>query len=309
MKQKNKIMTDYKMFPDKRKTQLYYPDKEIPKIIHQTWKTKILPEKYKEYSKRWQLLHPDYEYILYDDKDLEDLVRKAFPNYLDFYINGISSNIERVDFARYVMLYSKGGIYADIDTIPIKNFDILLENYNKILLEQEPKEHRTEGRQLLCNSLMVSPINGKTMYFWRKFLEFIVDTYEPNLSPVDTTGPFALRRFANVFKNFSDYVIVNNTSCFFNSVTNRITNNNITIFDDSGRTVNLKGISSECAKCKDRNNIYAAHLWDNTWVQKSRFDDPRWKNKKYISCVLSFTLMMLFIGFVLLICWKRNVNF
>ena len=42
--------------------------KEIPKIIHQTWKTKDLPQNYKKWSNSIKKMHPDWTYILWTDE-------------------------------------------------------------------------------------------------------------------------------------------------------------------------------------------------------------------------------------------------
>lgn len=256
-----------------------------PKIIHQTWKTKDLSGKYEKYSNEWKALHPNYQYILYDDEDLLNLVKVYFPDYLNFYKNTISSNIERVDFARYIMLYAHGGIYADIDTRPVKSFDPLLIE-NKILIGEEPKEH-TKG--FLCNAIMVSPLTEKSKKFWSSFLKFIVDTYQQNQSPIDTTGPNALRRFFVSHPKF----FINNVDlispCYFTPVTNNYTDNTLLI-----NSVKLDHVSEECMRKKPE--VYAAHLWDNTWV-KPRWSDPRWKNKTYWVYAISFFIVIALVIF------------
>ena len=55
----------------------------IPKIIHQTWKTKEnLPVDFEKYSSTWKNLHHDWDYRLYDDNDCLLIVKKYFPEFL-----------------------------------------------------------------------------------------------------------------------------------------------------------------------------------------------------------------------------------
>lgn len=119
----------------------------IPKIVHQTWKTKTLPNIYVENSERWKRMHPNYLYFLYDDQDLRNIVKGAFPEYLDFY-DKMTSNIERVDFSRYVMMYVYGGIYTDLDTIPIKN-STLYSLLKRLYLEGNRVNTKTSSVMLL----------------------------------------------------------------------------------------------------------------------------------------------------------------
>lgn len=215
---------------------------KVPKVIHQTWKSKKLEGDKLEYSQKWRKLHPDYDYRFYDDKDLRELVERTFPHFLRFYDN-FTSVIERVDFARYVMLYVYGGIYSDLDVEPFENLDGILsklESINKVvLLEREPSEH---DKKLISNAVMISKRCVQSRLFWRKLVSFIVSTYEHNQSPVDTTGPGALRRFFNKNPEMRSFVAMSN-GCLFNSVTNRETPH--VAITANGQI--LKNVSKECA--------------------------------------------------------------
>ena len=171
-------------------------DPKTPKIVWQTWKSKNpseIPPKLYRYSQRWKTLHPDYTYILIDDKDIRQIVSDTIPTLLDDYDN-FTKHIERVDFARYALLYKYGGIYADLDTNPLKSLDVWT-NKNKIILGCEPREHSRNiyGReQVICNALMISPPGNK---FWMDLMIYIVKNYEHNYKPVENTGPMAITRF------------------------------------------------------------------------------------------------------------------
>ena len=66
------------------------------KIIHQTWKTNIVPEAWKESQDKWQELYPDWEYKLWTDEDNLNLIKSDFPQYLEQY-NNYQYNIQRAD--------------------------------------------------------------------------------------------------------------------------------------------------------------------------------------------------------------------
>ena len=96
----------------------------IPKIIHQIWLGSELPERYKNLAEGWKKYHPDWEYRLWTDKDVEtfdmhnrDLFEKT-TNY------GGKSDIWRCE-----ILYQHGGLYIDTDFECLKNFDMLNENF------------------------------------------------------------------------------------------------------------------------------------------------------------------------------------
>jgi hypothetical protein len=98
----------------------------IPKKIHQTWVGPLqIPEEYIEYSKTWQKLHPDWEYKLWRDEDVENW---DFPN-KDLY-NKASTYQEKSNILRYEILNKYGGLYVDVEYKALKKFDDLHYLYN-----------------------------------------------------------------------------------------------------------------------------------------------------------------------------------
>ncbi len=91
----------------------------IPKIIHQIWIGSPLPEKYYHWQKSWQIRHPDWKYILWTDKDIEEfgLTNKHWYDQTTNYA-------QKADIARYEILYREGGLYVDTDFECIHSFDI-----------------------------------------------------------------------------------------------------------------------------------------------------------------------------------------
>jgi mannosyltransferase OCH1-like enzyme len=102
----------------------------IPKIIHQTWKTTTIPEKWKRSQEAWISLYPGWTYKLWTDIDNLELVDREFPQYSEMFKN-FEYDIQRADFIRYVILYKYGGIYSDLDIVPLQPFtDSLFGNIN-----------------------------------------------------------------------------------------------------------------------------------------------------------------------------------
>jgi len=166
----------------------------IPRILHQTWKTHDLPDYFQKYSDEWSRMHPEFEHRIYNDQDLREVVEKHFPQYLTLYDN-FPKQIFRVDFARYAILYVYGGIYADLDTRPLKRVDKLLA-LERIVLGEEPREHsrRIYGRNMvICNAFMISPPQQP---FWLRLMEFIQTStaVDGPSDVVSVTGPMAITR-------------------------------------------------------------------------------------------------------------------
>ncbi|KAK9834954.1 hypothetical protein WJX84_011882 [Apatococcus fuscideae] len=89
--------------------------KLIPKIIHQTFKTKNVPPKVLALIESWKLANPSWEYRFYDDDACLAFVKREFPEYFDAYRN-LGKDVERSDFFRYLVVLRLGGVYADVDT-------------------------------------------------------------------------------------------------------------------------------------------------------------------------------------------------
>lgn len=103
---------------------------KIPKIIVQTWKDNNIPEKYISEIKSVKNLNPDYKYIFFTDKDIEDFLKNYYPEYLKTY-NKLPIKIQKIDFFRYIAIYHFGGFYLDLDITCLENFDDLL-NFDSV---------------------------------------------------------------------------------------------------------------------------------------------------------------------------------
>lgn len=104
---------------------------QIPKIIHQIWLQgeKNIPEDYPNYSESWKEKNPEFTYILWDDEMIKELINKTFPKFMDIY-NNYPKLVQKVDSAKYIILYHYGGIYIDMDLECIKNLSGLVNKYN-----------------------------------------------------------------------------------------------------------------------------------------------------------------------------------
>jgi len=99
----------------------------IPKIIHQTWKTTTIPEKWKQAADSCKQLHPDFQYILWTDQAMDSFVKQEYPVFYKTY-TAYAYHIQRCDAFRYLVLYKYGGVYMDLDMICNKKLDDLLQH-------------------------------------------------------------------------------------------------------------------------------------------------------------------------------------
>lgn len=98
----------------------------IPKIIHQTYSSRDLPKTYSQCQSRMIDLHPDFEYIFYDDDAMYSFIELNFGEYYSKF-RALPRKIMRVDMFRQFIMYKVGGLQADLDYYMIKKFDMLDE--------------------------------------------------------------------------------------------------------------------------------------------------------------------------------------
>ena len=166
----------------------------IPKIIHQTWKTKNIPSNWQSSHDSWKKYHPEWEYKLWTDDDNRKFIQDKFPWFLQTFDN-FPYGIQRADVIRYCILYEYGGLYSDLDIEPLENLDDLFPNEGVYLVQTE---NNFTGVDYYTNFFMASTPKNP---FW---MEVIVETMKPvkwysigkQLHVFSTTGPNMLNMIA-----------------------------------------------------------------------------------------------------------------
>ena len=94
---------------------------KIPKIIHQIWLGGPFPEKYKVLTDIWKAKHPDWNFLLWTEKEIEEfgLTNK-------WMYDNMRNPSAKSDVVRYEVAYSYGGVYVDTDFYCCQNLDKLL---------------------------------------------------------------------------------------------------------------------------------------------------------------------------------------
>ena len=98
---------------------------QIPKIIIQTWKNDSIPEHYLPLIDSLKKNNPDYKYLFFTDKTIEEFLNEHYPEYYKTYMK-LPLKIQKIDFFRYIAIYHYGGFYMDLDVNGMKSFDNLL---------------------------------------------------------------------------------------------------------------------------------------------------------------------------------------
>jgi mannosyltransferase OCH1-like enzyme len=153
----------------------------IPKIIHQIWiGDKVKPQLFLDSFKH---MHPDYEYILWDDKEIE---KRNMIFECQKQINDNNSFAGKADIMRYEILYKYGGIYIDADTFCLERIDDIM---NEESFHYENEEIRQD---LVANGFIIVKPNNIIM---RKCIDEIKKKENINDLPTHIgTGPQLLTK-------------------------------------------------------------------------------------------------------------------
>jgi inositol phosphorylceramide mannosyltransferase catalytic subunit len=73
-----------------------------------------------------KLLHPDFDYLFFDDKQIDKIINNEFPEYRSVF-NSFFYPIQRYDFFRYLAVYHFGGFYLDLDVFLAYSLSSLLK--------------------------------------------------------------------------------------------------------------------------------------------------------------------------------------
>ncbi|KAI1404443.1 glycosyltransferase family 32 protein [Hypoxylon fuscum] len=95
---------------------------EFPKKIWQSWKddSESPTDRSSSLPHEWRLVNPEYRYERITDANADKFVRDHFPTSTSERFASLPDPILKADFLRYLILYSNGGLWADIDVKPVR---------------------------------------------------------------------------------------------------------------------------------------------------------------------------------------------
>jgi len=187
----------------------------IEKIIHQIWiqgKDQI-PEKFLPNTEGIVKLHPNWKYILWCEIKIIRLLRQN-KVWLDTYYK-FNYLHQKIDYAKYVILYKFGGVYVDMDAVVLKSFDSLLDSCMKYdLIVSKINLNRFES-MLYCQRPVC--INNGIIMAQRSnsIIKKLVDSIDENptsLNPIKffsinhTTGPSMFTKI--ILDNMNDQTMI-----------------------------------------------------------------------------------------------------
>ncbi len=102
------------------------PNAKFPGYIWQSWKYGLNDERFgDEYSKcqsKWPGKNPGFVHEIFNDDTSSAFIHFLYLNVPDVTeaFDALPNAVLKVEFFRYLILYAKGGVWADIDTYPVR---------------------------------------------------------------------------------------------------------------------------------------------------------------------------------------------
>lgn len=109
----------------------------FPKAIYQTWSTKKLPASIQNSIDLMLLLNSEYEYRLFDDRDMLLFIEQNYDSTVVDAFNSLTIGGAKADFWRYLILYKNGGVYLDIDSMIVGSLNELVSDDGCCVISRE----------------------------------------------------------------------------------------------------------------------------------------------------------------------------
>ena len=237
----------------------------IPKIIHQIWfqGEENIPEHLKAFHKSWIDINPKFEVKVWDEKSIQEVLVKFNDKETTDMYNNYVYMIQKIDLAKYVILYMYGGIYIDMDIKCLKPITDEFIGDNDVILSE-----------LVYNFFHASIFIGVGHNITEKIINNGVIMTVPK-------HPILLYTIEQAKKNKNSfYYYINKTIYVFSSTgpicltlaTKKFKSENksskIKIIDETYfEPCDLIQVNNE--DCKFPDNAIGVHLYENSWLDTS----------------------------------------
>jgi inositol phosphorylceramide mannosyltransferase catalytic subunit len=275
----------------------------IPKTIHQIWfqGEDQMPEHLKMYHKSWVDNNPDYHIKVWDEVQ----IKKLIDSYPDAEVRnmyyGYPHMIQKIDLAKYVILYKYGGIYIDMDVKNLQRIDQSFFEHYDLIVSKMPESILFKSLLSLGGTSMFVDIINNGIIMTRMEHPVILDTINEAKKNNDsiykninktlyvyvTTGPLCLTNA--VYKNPSSKVKIINQSYF----------EGCDVFEVENKT------------CQPPENALGIHLYENKWVSSSENSIKRFIGfliKNLFLVILSLIIFIILIYIIFKTKLLKNLN-
>lgn len=184
----------------------------IPKNIFQSWKTKNLSNEMKNVVDNTKKMNPEYVYELWDDKDCRQFLLDNFGiNYANAFDTLIPGAF-KCDFWRYAVLYIHGGVYMDLDMIPLIPFREMIKPTDRFLSIVDRDNGFNSNIRIpgiFQSFIACEPKHPIIKYALDLTFSNIVGRKTSTLTSLDISGPTVMLNAVNLyFKNPDTFALI-----------------------------------------------------------------------------------------------------
>lgn len=114
-------------------------EQHIPKIIHHIWIGDPMPSHLRANCVEWSKLHPDWDMKLWTEVEIDEigLQNRALYDQAAKIVPVDAVEQFRADIVRYEVLALFGGMYADVDTRPLRNIEPALAGHYEFAAHED----------------------------------------------------------------------------------------------------------------------------------------------------------------------------
>jgi mannosyltransferase OCH1-like enzyme len=109
----------------------------IPKKVWQCFRTKDVSSEIQALVERHKKQNPTWEFILWDDEDIREFIKKEYDEDMLVTFNSLTSGAGRADLWRYLVLFKYGGVYLDLDSEIVTPLDFWIFEQDECILTNE----------------------------------------------------------------------------------------------------------------------------------------------------------------------------
>jgi hypothetical protein len=231
----------------------------LPKLLHVQWRTRELAPGSMQANvlARYQALFPELEIRIWTDDEMQNLVAADYAWFLPLY-KSYPQNIQRVDSARYFILHKYGGLYSDLDYMPLRDFwDVLSPGL--VSLAESP----IAFAEKVQNSMMASPPRHP---FWLEVFAELKARGDLHRNSVSESGGTAM--LSHVASQHPEHVFKLPCQVFMRLSPMRFTDNDVVtgffykyilFYTPAMGDCGVFNLQDEC--------MWAAHYGTNTWAK------------------------------------------
>eukprot|EP01084_Bolivina_argentea_P003610 6777_1 len=164
----------------------------IPKTIYHSWITAVdMPIAMKSNLNKWITLNPEYKIVFFNDTEQREWMKQECRQYFPAW-KSMQLAVARADLFRYCLLWIEGGVWSDVDIVPLQSLKNIIDSNVDLLVVHDGGM----GKGFLYNAFFAVKPSHPIL---KRAMDIINENYQKRLrkGAVWVTGPKVLWRALN----------------------------------------------------------------------------------------------------------------